>query len=173
MKRFYSVLCAGAFALAVLAGLGGVPKADAATVIATDSFAYDGSFVEVGTLPFSIPQSGLYEFSFDLLSGAGFGAFGLEVESSAGFGFGSVLDTNSFQGFLLGPDLAPTFGDYELLFAGLGSTGSGSYSLTVSLVSAIPEASTWSMMIAGLGLLGWRTNAIRRRRGASAQALAA
>lgn len=173
MRRFYSALCAGALALAVLAGLGGVPKADAATVIATDNFAYNGSFVEVGTLPFSIAQSGLYEFSFDLLSGPGFGTFGLSVESSGGFGFGSILDANSFQGFLLGPDLAPSFGDYDLMFAGLGAAGSGSYSLTVSLVSAIPEASTWSMMIAGLGLLGWRVNAIRRRRGTGAQALAA
>lgn len=32
-------------------------------------------------------------------------------------------------------------------------------------VSAVPEAETWTMMMAGLGLLGWRLRACRRRDG--------
>lgn len=32
-------------------------------------------------------------------------------------------------------------------------------------VSAVPEADTWTMMMAGLGLLGWRLRACRRRGG--------
>ena len=172
MRRFYTGLCSGLFALALLVGVSTTQKAEAAvTFIETDTFNYAQSF-SFRTLSFSIPVTGLYEFSYGLISGSGFTDIALQVFADDapvfpdGFTVGSAT-TDSFQAALLAP------GDYTLAFFGSGATESGQYALTAELITAVPESSTWAMMIAGLGLLGWRANAVRRRQRLNAQALAA
>ena len=179
MRRFYVGLASSLFALALLVGVSTGQKAEAAvTYIETETFSYNPGF-ELGAFSFSIPVSGLYEFTFEVLSGSGFSAFGLQVVAEdspplpAGFEVASTANTFSFESLLIGPDIGGGPADYQVLFGGAGATAGGQYSLTVELVSAVPESSTWAMMIAGLGLLGWRANAVRRRQRLNAQALAA
>lgn len=51
--------------------------------------------------------------------------------------------------------------DYHVHPQGFIASGSGSYTLTFSSAAPVPEAETYGMMLAGLGLVGF---AVRRRR---------
>ena len=48
--------------------------------------------------------------------------------------------------------------NYKLVISGSSLSAAGSYSGTVTAVSAVPEAEEWAMMIVGLGLIGVQLN---------------
>ena len=82
---------------------------------------------------------------------------------------GGFLDNNGYGDNFLepvlftGPDSAPVFapGIYDLRFG----------VLTVQVLAAVPETSTWALMISGIGLVGGALRLGRRRDGLSATAV--
>lgn len=107
----------------------------------------DNQFTGYSTTPAFLTNSGV---SFDGISGGNTVAFNL---SSFGFGPPNYYLLNSAQN----PDG----------FVFFGSTGFGSDG--VALTAAVPEASTWAMMLVGFAALGY---AATRRRGGAASATA-
>jgi hypothetical protein len=94
--------------------------------------------------------------------GGGGGGGGLKV-GGGGSGYsgggGGSLNGGGGGG---GSDLASLFTD-QVLTAGVNS-GNGSISINMmSLTTAVPEPSTWAMMLAGFGGLGWLAHARRRK----------
>ncbi|MFZ5595013.1 MAG: FxDxF family PEP-CTERM protein [Pseudomonadota bacterium] len=109
-----------------------------------------------GSLP-SMVQGNIKEFQFGSLLDIANGMFSLGVFDSSN---NQVTDTNLdplvFQG-TLNPGNDYYFG---VLGMTTGSAG-GAYSLS-AIAQPVPEAETWAMMVAGLGLLGWYFSSRRR-----------
>lgn len=66
----------------------------------------------------------------------------------------TALDANPDDGFSFG---GLAVGDYTLTFLGAGSGQySGQFAVTTPDVTPVPEPSAGLLLLAGLGLLGWR-----------------
>jgi PEP-CTERM motif-containing protein len=97
---------------------------------------------------------------------AGYGGDGVEPGTLGGYGGkfpnggGGGLDGGPGGGGG-GSYLASLFKD-QVLKAGGANRGDGSISIT-SLTPAVPEASTWAMMLAGFAGLGWLAHMRRRK----------
>ena len=132
------------------------------TVKGIFEFTYNsGAFLTppapVALTGFNVPYAGTALFSFnkmnDMLTvgnNIGFGSYTLSP-ATAGFGF-----------FLKNVSTNPNISSFGY------STGAGKIwyasNVTVSPASAVPEASTWAMMIGGFGAAGGVLRAARRRR---------
>lgn len=109
-----------------------------------------------GPLP-SLVQGNIKEFQFGSLLDIANGMFSLGVFDSSNTQIAdSNVDPLIFQG-TLNPGNDYYFG---VLGMTTGSAG-GAYSLS-AIAQPIPEAETWAMMVAGLGLLGWYFSSGRR-----------
>ncbi|MDR4520794.1 MAG: PEP-CTERM sorting domain-containing protein [Nitrosomonas sp.] len=146
----------------------------------TEGFAGETSTAGFGT-PHSFNVSGAMGDAGTLWMASGFGGNVIEnlgyavanpsVNFTTGTGWGETIQagvhdvslTNIFESGVSGNtgaqmatlafnDLAS--GWYTVYIGGTDSTtASGGYDL---VVSAVPEAETWAMLLAGLGLIGWR-----------------
>ncbi|MBX3616175.1 FxDxF family PEP-CTERM protein [Nitrosomonas sp.] len=140
------------------------------------SFNATGAMGDDGTLWMANGQGG------NVLETLGYAVSGPSHTTDTGWGE-SILNgahdvslTNTFENGIGGSvgahtaslafnDLAP--GWYTVYVGGTDHTSAGgAYTLTVS---AVPEAETWAMLLAGLGLVGWR---MRKHHKAAIQATA-
>lgn len=114
------------------------------------------TFDLTGPLPSTV-QGNIKEFQFGSLLDIANGMFSLGVFDNSN---NQITDTNAdplvFQG-TLNPGNDYYFG---VLGMTTGSAG-GAYSLS-AIAQPVPEAETWAMMVAGLGLLGWYFSSRRR-----------
>lgn len=140
------------------------------------SFNATGAMGDAGTLWMANGQGG------NVLETLGYAVAGASHTVDTGWGetilhgANDVSLTNNFENGVGGSvgantatltfnDLAP--GWYLAYVGGTDhASAGGAYSLTVS---AVPEAETWAMLLAGLGLVGWR---VRKHHKASIQASA-
>ena len=87
---------------------------------------------------------------------------------------GALLSTYTFNCLSLGGCGAPAFnplialGNHGALFAAtdefvISATGAGSSLSTINLNSAVPEASTWAMILVGFGSMGFVAYRQKRR----------
>ena len=156
------MLCAAGGALADTFNIGVVPSAPS---IYYKQVEHSGAFTDKYT--FTVPDSSL-----------GISANVLEVLNTGGPGYASHItgltysirdmaddDKGTFSG---GPTISRTVlgaGNYSLLVWGTAdglAGGTGTYGVNLS-ISPVPESATYSMMLVGLGLLGFAS----RRRNAS------
>ncbi|SEN57784.1 PEP-CTERM motif-containing protein [Nitrosomonas marina] len=129
------------------------------------SFNVTGAMGDAGTLWMADGQGG------NVLETLGYAVANPGVNYTSGTGWGETIQsgahdvslTNAFEAGISGStgahsatlefnDLAA--GWYTVYVGGTdGTTAGGGYDL---VVSAVPEAETWAMLLAGLGLIGWR-----------------
>ncbi|UJO99896.1 MAG: FxDxF family PEP-CTERM protein, partial [Nitrosomonas sp.] len=142
------------------------------------SFNATGAIGDTGTLWMANGQGG------NVIETLGYAVSGPAAFTAADTGWGETVFTgahdvsltNTFENGVTGStsanlasltfnDLAP--GWYTVYVGGTNhASAGGAFALTVS---AVPEAETWAMLLAGLGLVGWR---LRRSPTASCEAAA-
>lgn len=162
--NYKALSLAGAGALAALSS---VPAA-AAPVLFELSGSRNATFtIDSDDVPDFLSLSGFgNQISYNNVAGTYGGAPG---SGTIGFGTGIFADLNvggTALGFtqFAGPDLFMLANSKPVFNSGtfaLTSIVSGSSTLTISTVSAVPEPATWAMMLAGFGGAGFL---VRRRK---------
>jgi hypothetical protein len=107
----------------------------------------DGYSFGIADVPFSGSPSGLAGITFFNASATG----GILINN----GFDYLFDASDVQ-LYTGSESAPTFREGSFTLTGLSTPGS-----FVITISAIPEPTSWAMMVGGFGLAG---GIVRRRR---------
>jgi hypothetical protein len=124
----------------------GAARASTPVLEVTDFFVGGGP--QMASFNFVIDTPGPYTASlFDLGFPSSFANLQLGIAKTGGASQGSISAPGSFS------FMASALGSYTALVFGIPTGGASSYSVNVSLV---PEPETWAMMIAGLGLIGFK-----------------
>lgn len=106
-----------------------------------DTFTFTGASFTAGSaigLSFSLPDTPGIEF----------------VNVGLNDIFGTVALVNGVTSFFVSNVAADNFGSYQLIVFGTASAPLANYGVTLN-VSAVPEPSTYAMVLAGLGLIGF------------------
>lgn len=156
-------------AIAALAAIGCPAAASAADVTFAVTGDYTASWtIPDGTLPDESSNQGLAYYSIaGKFPGSTAGSAYLDFYSQSNGGGMMISDADSpaILATLYGlqlydePAAAPVWktGTFKMV----GNNGTGSYTLTIAQATAVPEAATWMLMIAGVGMIG---GALRQRR---------
>ncbi len=143
LGSFFSRSFVALFAALLFAG---VARAATPVLEVTDFFVGGGP--QMASYSFTIDTPGPYTATlFDVEFPNSFAQLALAVAKTGGASMGSINAPGSFS------FMASSLGSYTALVFGIPTGGAGSYSVNVSLV---PEPETWAMMVAGLGLIGFK-----------------